>query len=429
MPTKKQILDLIWNNPVEIGHWVGFNKLGEIHNKWLRDFLFLDEDQTLMAHRGSYKTTDLALFLAIHAIIKPFENVVYFRKTDSDVAELMRTVRNILQSGAFARMVYILYGQELKIPVSNNSEINTSLNTKTQGANQIVGLGIGTSITGKHADIVITDDIVNIKDRISTSERNHTILMYDELQNIKNRGGRFINTGTPWHKEDCFEQRMKKISHLRMYDCYSTGLISDEELRNIRMGMSPSAFSANYELKHIADENAIFTDVKFCESDEMLNGGVAHIDAAYGGEDYTAYTIIKKVTNERYIAFGKIWQKHVDDCLPEIMLLHSKYKAGSISCEKNADKGYLSKELKGLGFVVDDYSERMNKYLKIVTHLKAAWSGIEWVPSTDPEYLSQICDYTENAAHDDAPDSAASLIRKLTEKPKAYFNRSLRGGI
>lgn len=56
-------------------------------------------------------------------------------------------------------------------------------------------MGIYASLTGKHADIVITDDIVNIKDRVSRAEREKTKLQYQELQNVKNRGGRFINTG------------------------------------------------------------------------------------------------------------------------------------------------------------------------------------------------------------------------------------------
>lgn len=64
----------------------------------------------------------------------------------------------------------------------------------------MLGIGIGGSLTGKHADIVITDDIVNLRDRMSAAERERTIAVYRELQNIKNRGGRIINTGTPWHK-------------------------------------------------------------------------------------------------------------------------------------------------------------------------------------------------------------------------------------
>ena len=67
---KEQILNLLWNDPIQIGHWVGFKDLTEMHNDWLRRFLYEDADQTLQGHRGSYKTTVLSLFFAIHAVIQ-----------------------------------------------------------------------------------------------------------------------------------------------------------------------------------------------------------------------------------------------------------------------------------------------------------------------------------------------------------------------
>ena len=66
-----------------------------------------------------------------------------------------------------------------------DTEIDTNIRTSTKGASQIVGLGIGTSITGKHGDIIVTDDIVNLKDRISRAEREKTKIQYMELQILK----------------------------------------------------------------------------------------------------------------------------------------------------------------------------------------------------------------------------------------------------
>lgn len=78
----EQALELVRDIPYKIGHIVGFNDLTELHNDWLRSFLLSKTDQTLLAHRGSYKTTDLSLFLAIHTVVCPNENVIFFRKTD-----------------------------------------------------------------------------------------------------------------------------------------------------------------------------------------------------------------------------------------------------------------------------------------------------------------------------------------------------------
>lgn len=416
---KKKILDLLYYEPYMIGKWVGFKDLTGLHNEWLRSFLYDKTDETVLAHRGSYKTTDLSLFLALHIVEQPNENTLFFRKTDDDVAEVIKQTRQILNSGCVRQIVKALYGKELTFPKESTSEIHTNLSTSIRGASQLQGQGITSSVTGKHADVVVTDDIVNLKDRISKAEREHTKAFYMELQNIKNRNGRIINTGTPWHKDDA----VSLMPNVKRFDCYSTGLITPQKLKELRSSMSDSLFAANYELKHIADEEAMFREPRFLSKDktELIYDGISHIDAAYGGEDYTAYTAFKEQADGTIAGYGRLWQKHIDDCLSEITACQKQYRLGTIHCERNADKGYLAKELRANGLACSSYHEKMNKYIKISTYLKANWSRIYWLDGTDPEYISQILDYTEQAPHDDAPDSAASLLRELS-KPKSGVN-------
>ena len=199
------------------------------------------------------------------------------------------------------------------------------------------------------------------------------------------------------------------------HDCYSTGLISEEEIENIRKGMTSSLFAANYELRHIAAEDVIFVSPKVGYDAALAEQGICHIDAAYGGEDFTAFTICNKKGGNYYM-LGKMWRKHVDDCESEIIALRKKFNAGKIYCEDNGDKGYLAKDLKKKGEQVVSYHESTNKFLKITSYLKAEWENVYFVEGTDSEYIEQICDYNENAEHDDAPDSAASIVRKLWKK-------------
>ena len=112
--SKKAVLDLLWNEPYKIGHWVGFKDLTTLHNEWLRSFLYTNKDQTLLAHRGSYKTTDLSLFLAIHTVIDPNENVMFFRKTDDDVTEVLVQTQKIMKAGCMQQIVRTLYGTDLQ---------------------------------------------------------------------------------------------------------------------------------------------------------------------------------------------------------------------------------------------------------------------------------------------------------------------------
>ena len=79
--------------------------------------------------------------------------------------------------------------------------------------------------------------------------------------------------------------------------------------------------------------------------------------------------------------------------------------------ETNADKGYAAKRFKAAGVRTATYHESQNKYRKISSILKHEWPDVIFVEGTDPKYIEQICDYNEDAEHDDCPDSLASLIR------------------
>lgn len=424
--TREQILNLIKTRPIEVGHWVGFDKLDDLQNDWLRNFLFRSDDQTLLAHRNSYKTTTLSLFFSLFLLLKPEENIIYLRKTDSDVAEIARQTARMLHTGAFQRMSDIIWGVPLIVGKETGTEIDTSLNRSPRGASQLLGLGLGSSITGKHSNLICTDDIVNTLDRVSVAERERTKLAYAELQNIKNKGGRLINCGTPWHRDDA----ISKMPNVRIFDCYSTGIFTKEELQQKRDSMSPSLFAANYELRHIADGSALFTDADLTGDPEAIYDGLGHIDAAYGGGDSVAFTIMKQALDGTITAYGKIWpEAHVQNCLPEILSLWERYRCGTIFCEDNGDKGYLARDLDDLDIPASTYHESQNKHLKISTYLKKVWKQIKWIPETDPDYLLQITDYTEQAAHDDAPDSAASLVRQMKNQVTVNTGGYLAGGI
>lgn len=397
-------------HPAEVGRWCGFKLLtDELHGLWLKEMINGTDDLTILAHRGSYKTTCLTVALAVLLSAHPWQNLIFLRKADDDVVEVIKQTRMVLESEPFKYLTARIYGKPVTVTRYNATEITTSAFASPRGSAQLLGIGTGGSITGKHADIVITDDIVNVKDRASRAERERVKGIYMELQNIRNRGGRIINTGTPWHKEDA----ISIMPNVQRFDCYQTGLIDKPKLELLRSSMSPSLFAANYELRHIATENALFdTRPSFTSNTATLRDGIAHIDAAYGGEDYTALTLGKRRGDTLYL-YGRLWRSHVDTVLDAALTECRRLMCAPVYCENNGDKGYLGKEIRARGYDAHIYSEKQNKYLKISTHLRKWWKNIAFLEGTDKAYIDQIMDYTEEAEHDDAPDSAAVMCRLL----------------
>ena len=408
MMDAEQLIRELKEKPDNYLRLMGFSRKSPAYREWMRIMVFGKEDETIQAFRGSGKTTCVAGSLALMMVLYPNIRVAFMRKTDSDVKEVIAQVRKMLESEDTRAISLAIWGVQVVLTTSTQNELSTNLTNDPRGSSQLTGMGVNGSLTGKHYDVIFTDDIVNLKDRTSRAEREHTKSVYMELQNIKNRGGRIVNTMTPWHVDDAGSLMPKP----RKWD-YTTmpEVMTEKDAVHIKERMTPSLWAANYELRFIPSDDVIFTDPKTGASHELVYHGLCHVDAAYYGEDYTAFTAMA-VHDGKYYVYGRLWRKHVDDCMPLIMADYQRLMLGRLYTETNADKGYSASAFKSKGARVVPYPETMNKHVKIVTYLKTAWPDIVFVDGTDQAYIDQICDYTEDAEHDDAPDSLASLIQR-----------------
>ncbi len=185
---------LLMEKPAEAARLCGLTRLTDtLHGRWIREMVFGQGDMTLLAHRGSYKTTCLSFAMAVMLVVYPRKNLLFLRKTDSDVLEVLRQVKLLLATDAMQELTGRIYGSPVQVLRGDMWSVNTDCYAAIRGAPQLLGLGTGGSMTGKHADIILTDDIVNLQDRISVVERKRICGVYQELQNIRNPGGRILN--------------------------------------------------------------------------------------------------------------------------------------------------------------------------------------------------------------------------------------------
>lgn len=168
--------------------------------------------------------------------------------------------------------------------------------------------------------------------------------------------------------------------------------------------------------KWAASEGALFTvHPKFTQDERFLFDGIAHVDAAYGGADGTAFTCGRRIGDTIYL-YGRLWQKHVDTVMGVISTEARRLRCAPLYMEVNADKGYLGREFRRMGDETRVYTEHQNKFFKIATVLRKWWPNIVFLEGTDRAYIDQIMSYTEGAEHDDAPDSAACVCRVLDRR-------------
>lgn len=415
---QRNLLDRCKNKAHLIGNLVGFRELTELHSKWIHNFWKAKRTPyVLQAHRGAYKTSCVQLFIALFILLKPDKNIFYVRKTDSLAREIKKGVSDILVMPEFQALSQIIYGRGFNLIKDTANEIETDLPRGLgRRPTQFQCFGLDGKITGKHCDELIVDDIVDRNDRQSSSVREHTKDIWRELHaNILKKEGCCIAIGTPWSEGDCFSI----MPPADKYDCYTTGILSEEQIAQKKQDTTKALFAANYELKFVADEDAVFTDYKMLydrdigynlTGEDIIKNGICHIDAAYFGGDTTAFTILKKTSDGRYLVFGKMWDKHVQVCLGEILKLKEKYCAGSLYLETNGDKGYLAQELRQQGVRCLTYHEKRNKNEKITNVLLPKWKDIYFIQDTDLNYINQVMSYSPYCEHDDCVDSLASLV-------------------
>ena len=177
-----------------------------------------------------------------------------------------------------------------------------------------------------------------------------------------------------------------------------------------------------------ASEGALFTKYpEYTEDETLLYDGIAHVDAAYGGSDGTAFTCAHRIGDRIYM-FGKLRQQHVDTLMDVFMEDMNRLRCSPVYMERNADKGFVGREFHRKGQLVRQYDEHENKFKKIATFLRKWWPNIVFLHGTDKRYVEQIMAYNEGAEHDDAPDSASCCCRILDNKSGATYKSPLFGG-
>lgn len=204
---------------------------------------------------------------------------------------------------------------------------------------------------------------------------------------------------------------------------YQTYTIDDnpflpkEFIENLKKEYAGSVLYDRYILGlWAASEGALFTVYpQFTQDERFLFDGIAHVDAAYGGADGTAFTCGRRIGDTIYL-YGRLWQAHVDTVMGAISTEARRLRCSPIYMETNADKGYLGREFGRMGDLTRMYLEHQNKFFKIATNLRKWWPNIVFLEGTDKAYIEQIMSYTEMAEHDDAPDSAACVCRTLDRR-------------
>lgn len=414
---REKLLKTIVFKPHKLGWLLGYEYLTDIHSKWIRESWDVPYSNTLQAHRNSYKTTALMVVGAIRwLILHRNDRILFQRKNVTEAQKTLAEVRRHYEKPIMLRIYESIFERKFSYLTqkSTNEVLELCLKTGSSREANIETAGIGTSITGRHYNRVLNDDIITIDDRVSRTARENTKLFVQELQNIPViDGGTNIYSGTPWHQQDAFSI----LPPAKKYPIGSVQIrgLTEEKIKELKQGMTRSLWAANYELVHVADENRTFDEPKYVDWLDVFRP-VAWLDPAYQGDNTTALCLIHKTADESYFVTGWVWRQDVTTLYSVISEKLREYKAGTLYVESNADKGLSARDLLSFWPAVEPINESENKHIKIVSNLKKNWPAVYFNSACQGDFMNQVLDYQEGEEPDDAPDAVASLIRQLNRK-------------
>ena len=419
------ILKAVALHPHKLGHIVGMSDLSDLHSVWMQYCWNSDMHRFLQAHRGGFKTSAITILGPVyHLLFNPEETISICRKTQSEAIDTLGAIKKIFENEDIQELFKMAHGKPPARTIDRGTRIAFDFKTSITKEGSIDVYGTGSSLTGTHYGKMILDDIVTLKDRLSRAEREGTKeFLREVITNIINPGKQVIHVGTPWHKDDAwslFDGSTKEsmVYPIQKYDVYNTGLRTEEWILQQRKLTTPSLWAANYELTHQADDRALFKDPKYQQWINSPMKAKAHLDAAFGGDCYSAFTIGRYISiiDKRIQIIGRAWDGHIRYHYIELVELCMRYNVDELWIETNADKGFTAEAIRnvisemGAKIIVKDYTETRNKEVKIATNIKHHWEMLEFDPDTSDEYMTQVTDWMEGSEPNDAPDSLSSLL-------------------
>ncbi|HEY3787751.1 MAG TPA: hypothetical protein VGL71_02800, partial [Urbifossiella sp.] len=174
----------------------------------------------------------------------------------------------------------------------------------------VAAYGVGAGSTGTRADLLICDDIVDVRALHTASERNRVAdYFHDNLLNLLEPDGRFWGLFTPWHGDD-LNARLKKNGAFALFrrpignnfEPIWPEKWPSAKLKARRDEIGATSFARGYRLVPIADEETPIRGewIRFWERDEEYESVVLSVDPAVSASaraDASALVVLGKLAS------------------------------------------------------------------------------------------------------------------------------------
>ena len=175
----------------------------------------------------------------------------------------------------------------------------------------MTALGVGCASTGSRADLLVCDDVVDVKALASRAERDRVKQLFrDNLVNLLEPDGRLWNLFTPWHPHDLNAELKANPSFAVFRRAVGDDLTPvwperwpRERLEERRAEVGSASFARGYRLVPVADDEVPIKAawVRFWTDESECDRAVLAVDPAVStkpGADASALVVLGRRDNE-----------------------------------------------------------------------------------------------------------------------------------
>lgn len=277
MATKEEIRKLAEDDLFTFAQLVNPGRLyGEIHKEVCK-FLTKDDaapNQLVLLPRGHMKSHLIAVWCAWWITKHPETTILYISST-SDLAEKqLYAIKNILTSKTYRRYwPEMVHPEEGKRTRWSATEIIVDHPIREEEGVRdptISTAGLTTSTTGRHADIVIPDDVVEPQNAYTEEGRRKVAAAMSQMASIKNTGGMTKAVGTRYHPRDQYytwmETKMKEyndegeiVAEIPVWEVMER-VVEEDGIFLWPREQRPDGKSFGFDLRELARIEAEYTD-------------------------------------------------------------------------------------------------------------------------------------------------------------------------
>ena len=296
-------------------------------------------------------------------VYNPNLRILIYSDATSKAQGFLTSIKNYIlgNSGKF-RDIFGHWETDAKTGKWNESMILIQNRTASHAEPTIETAGIETSLTGRHYDLIIFDDIVSDVNVTTKEQMDKTADCYKKALSLLRPGGEIVMVGTRWHFGELYGRIIaeKKDDLKNILFHRNSGYLTGEPLFKecgLTMDFLKQQYATQgtymasclYENSPVDPETAVFKhkDFAFYGSIEPTDLYITcTCDPAGSGEDFTAITVVGTDHNmDMYVM--EVVNRHMQpsDTVEMIMRLNRKWKFKKFGLETNFYRGMLKMDI------------------------------------------------------------------------------------